>query len=95
MKPIICQAQRHGFGEGWLATLQAVGVPEDSPLRSPEQIPFPDPAPPVQNPSNVDEEEKTPSMRKLVQEIDSHMELVDLEVTSTLYAGDHPKGIQI
>ena len=72
-----------------------MGVPEDSPLRSPDQIPFPDPAPPVQNPSNVDEEEETPSMRKLVQEIDSHMELVDLEVTSTLYAGDHPKGTQI
>ena len=72
-----------------------MGVPEDSPLRSPDQIPFPDPAPPVQNPSNVDEEEKTPSMRKLVQEIDSHMELVDLEVTSNLCAGKHPEGIQI
>lgn len=29
-----------------------------------------------------------------MQEIDSHVELVDLEVTSSLCAGDHPEGAQ-
>ena len=66
VEPVIRQAQRHTLGKGWLAALQAVRVPEDSPLRNPDQIPFPNPAPLVQNPSNVDEEEETPSMRELV-----------------------------
>ena len=30
-----------GFEDGWLATLQALGVPEDSPFRDLSQIPFP------------------------------------------------------
>ena len=94
MEPVISQAQRLAFGEGWLAPLQAVGVPEDSPLRNPNQIPFPDPARPVQNLPNVDEEEETASIRELVQEIDPHMELVDLEVTSSLRASDHPESAQ-
>ena len=33
-------------------------------------------------------------MRDLVRQIDSHMELVDLEVTSSLRAGDHLEGAQ-
>ena len=36
VEPIVHQARSHGFGEGWLATLQAMGVPEDSPLRNPK-----------------------------------------------------------
>lgn len=59
-------------------------VPDDSPLRNPEKIPFPEPSPLVQNPIGVDNEEDTPNMRELVQEIESHMELVDLEITSNL-----------
>ena len=45
MEPIVHQSQRHGFGEGWIAALQAIGVPDDSPFRNPEQIPFPEPPP--------------------------------------------------
>ena len=33
-------------------------------------------------------------MRESVQEIDTHMELVDLKVTSNLRAGDQPDGAQ-
>lgn len=44
---IIYQARRHGFEEGWMAALQAMGMPNDSPLRNPEQIPFLEPSPPV------------------------------------------------
>ena len=36
VEPVIRQARLQGFGEGWLATLQAIGVAEDSPLRNPE-----------------------------------------------------------
>ena len=35
------QAQVQGFEEGWLAALQALEVPKDSPLRNLEQIPRP------------------------------------------------------
>ena len=48
MEPIIYQARRQGFDEGWMAALQVMGVADDSPLRNPEQIPFPEPPPPVQ-----------------------------------------------
>lgn len=50
-EPIVYQARRHGFGEGWMAALQAMRVPDDSLLRNPDQVPFPDPLPTVQNPS--------------------------------------------
>ena len=45
VEPIVYQDRRHGFREGWMAALQAMGVPDDSPLRNPEQIPFPVPPP--------------------------------------------------
>ena len=47
VEPIVYQARWHGFREGWTAVLQAIGVPNDSPLRNPEQIPFPEPSPPI------------------------------------------------
>ena len=89
VEPIVYQAWMHWFGEGWMAVLQAMGVPDDFPLRNPEQIPFPKPPPPVQNPSDADNEEDTPSMRELVYAIDSYVELVDLEVTSNLNVALH------
>lgn len=45
VEPIVLQAWHHGFEEGWLAVLQAMGVDEDSHLRNPEQIPYPIPTP--------------------------------------------------
>ena len=36
----INEAQKLAFKEGWLAALQTLGVPEDPPLRNPNQIPF-------------------------------------------------------
>ena len=53
-----------------MAALQAMRVPNDSP--------------PVQSQSGAVDEEDTPSMRELVCEINTHVELVDLEVTSNL-----------
>ena len=63
-----------------------MGVIEDSPLRNLEQIPYPAPVPLVQSQANATDEEATLSMRELVHAIDTHMEMVDLEVTSNLHA---------
>ena len=41
VEPIVHQTKSHGFRVGWLAALQAMGVPKDSPLRNSEQIPYP------------------------------------------------------
>ena len=73
-----------------MATLQALGVPEDSPLRDPNQIPFPSPPLVAQNPPGATDEEETPSIREFMEAIDSHVELVDLEATSNLRADDRP-----
>ena len=73
-----------------MATLQALGVPEDSPLRDPNQILFPSPPLVAQNPPGATDEEETPSMREFMEAIDSHVELVDLEATSNLRADDRP-----
>lgn len=47
MEPVIHEARTHGFRDGWLAALQAMGAPGDSPLWNPEQIPYPALAPPA------------------------------------------------
>lgn len=86
VEPIVHQAPTHGFGEGWLVALQAIGVAEDSPLRNLKQIPYPALVPPVQSQVNAANKEDTLSMRELVCDIDTHKEMVDLEVTSNLHA---------
>ena len=49
VEPVVARARNMGFEAGWFATLQAMGVPEDSQLRDPGQIPFPNPVPTVQD----------------------------------------------
>ena len=61
-----------------------MGVADDSPLRNPKQIPYPAPPPPIQSQVDAVDEEDTPSMRELVRVIDSHVETVNLEITSNL-----------
>ena len=73
--PIIQEAWKLAFKEGWLAALQALGVPENSPIRNPNQIPFSGLSTAAQNPPSATNEEETPSMRELVEAIDSHVEL--------------------
>ena len=80
----ICPNRLHGFKEGWLEALQAIGMAEDSPLRNPKQVPYPAPLPPVQSQADAVDEEDTSNMRELVQAINTHAETVDLEVTSNL-----------
>ena len=76
------QARRLGFKPGWFAALHALGVPEDSPLRDPSQIPFPSPVTTVQDPTLPAEEEETASMRELVEQIDAHAEPDKMEATN-------------
>ena len=78
----MAQAWNLGFEAGWFAALQALGVPEDSNLRNPGQIPFPSPITAVQDPPATAEEEETASMRELVEQIDAHAEPEDIEATS-------------
>lgn len=91
-EPVVSQARRLGFEAGWFVALQAIGVPEDSPLRGPSQIPFSISTPAMQNsPMPIDEEESA-RMRQLVEQIDAHVELDDMEATSIPRVGDHPSG---
>ena len=90
-EPVVHQAPFHVFGKGWLAAFQAMGVPEDSPLRNPDQIPYPAPPPPAQSQADADEEETT-SMRELVWVINTHVDTTDLEVTSNLNVADDAQG---
>lgn len=86
VEPIVHQGRFHGFGEGWLVALQAMGMPEDSLLRNPEQIPCLTLPPPIQSQAGAADEEDTLSIRELVQAINTHIETVDLKVTSNLNA---------
>ena len=81
-EPVVAQVRKLGFEAGWFAALQALGVPEDSPLRDPGQIPFPSPVTAVQDPPVLVEEEETASMRELVKQIDAHAEPDEMEATS-------------
>ena len=65
-----------------------MGVAKDSPLKNPEQIPYLTPPPPVQSQASPADEEDTPNMRELVRAIDTHVKIVDLEVTSNLNAAE-------
>ena len=78
----MAQAWKLGFEAGWFAALQALGVPKDSPLRDPSQIPFPSLITAMQDPSLAAEEEGTASMRELVEQIDAHTEPDEMEATS-------------
>ena len=89
-KPVVHQAQKLRFEEGWLAPLQAMGVPEDFRLRNPNQIPFLNLPIAEHNQVGVIDEEETTSMRELVEAIDSQTVPVDLEATSIPHAGDQP-----
>lgn len=70
-----------------MAAVNALGIPKDSPFRDPKQIPYPEPPlPPVQDLTRVEEEESQ-SRRALVEEIDSHIEVIELDITRNPNAG--------
>ena len=67
MEPVINEARKLAFKEGWLVPLQAVRVLEDSPLRDPNQIPFLSLPTSAQKTPVVADEEETTSLRELVE----------------------------
>ena len=73
-----------------MAALRVMEVPEDSPLRNLNQIPFSAPSTVAQNPSGAIDEEDTTSIRELVEAIDFYEEPIDLEATSNLHVDDQP-----
>ena len=81
IEPVINEARKLTFKEGWLTALQAVGVPEDSPLKDPNQIPLPSLPTAAQKTPVVADEEETTSLKELVQQINAHAEPIDLEAT--------------
>ena len=94
VEPVVMQARQLSFRKGWMATLQVLGVPKDSPLRDPGQIPIPDSAPTAQNPVSPNDEEETDSLRELVEQIDAHVEMIGTEATSNpLTDGPHGEDV--
>ena len=81
MEPAVMQAWQLSFREGWMAALQDLGVPEDSPLRDPGQIPIPNSAPATQNLASPNDEKETDSLRELVEQIDAHVEMIGTKAT--------------
>lgn len=47
---VILQARRHGFLEGWMVVVNAIGLPKSFAFRNPDQIPLTN-DPPVQAPT--------------------------------------------
>ena len=41
-RPVIFQARKFGFVKGWMAAMNAIGLPYTSPFRSANQIPLPE-----------------------------------------------------
>ena len=81
-EPVVARARNMGFEAGWFAAFQAMEAPENSHLRDPGQIPFPSPVPAAQEAPVAIDEEETASMRELVEQIDAHAELEEMEATS-------------
>ena len=79
-EPIMVESQRYRFRDGWMAAVNAMGLLEDYAFRDLEQIPYPEGliCPFVQT-TNWPEEEDSLSMRELVEEIDSHAKVIELD----------------
>ena len=82
VEPVVKEARQLCFQEGWMATLHASRMPEDSHLRDLGRIPFPDSLPATQNPTRPIDEEETDSLKELVEQIDAHMEVIGTEATN-------------
>ena len=79
-EPIMVESQRYRFRDGWMAAVNAIGLLEDYAFRDLEQVPYLEGliCPSVQT-TNRPEEEDSLSMRELVEEIDSHAKVIELD----------------
>ena len=92
VEPVINEAWKLAFKEGWLATLQAIGVLEDSLLKDPNQIPLPSLPTTAQKTPIIADEKEMNSLRELVEQIDAYVEPIDLEATSNPNTEDQHGG---
>lgn len=84
-EPIMLDSLRYGFGEGLMAAVNALGLSEDSPFKDPDQIPLPKHLhPPLEHTSTLNEKEDSLSKRKMVEEMDSYIEVIDLDIPTHL-----------
>ena len=79
-EPIMVESQWYRFRDGWMAAVNAMGLLEDYAFRDLEQIPYPEGliCPSVQTTNRLEEEDSL-SMRELVEEIDSHAKVIELD----------------
>ena len=72
-----------------------MGVPRDSPLKDLGHISLPNLPVATQKTPVVVGEEETTGLRELVEQIDAHAKLIDLEATSNLNAANqHGRNVQ-
>ena len=84
-EPIMLDSRCYGFEEGLMATVNALGLPEDSPFKHLDQIPLLEHLhSPLKHTPAPNEKEDSLSMRELVEEIDSHTEVIDLNISTHL-----------
>lgn len=91
---VIFEAWWKGFLYGWMAAVDAINLPSSSPFRDLNQVPLPE-IPPMkvhvaEHPAV--EEEDSPSMRKLMEHIESHTKVIDLD---NLIPPNAPEGTEI
>lgn len=71
---VIFEAQRKGFLDGWMAAVDDINMPLSSPFKDPNQVPLLE-IPPMEVHAEEHpavEEEDSPSMWELVEQIESH-----------------------
>ena len=91
-EPIMLDSRCYGFEEGLMATVNALGLLEDSPFKDLDQIPLPEHLhSPLKHTPALNEKEDSLSMRKLVEEIDSHTEVIDLNISTHLGTAEGQK----
>ena len=80
--------------DGWMAATEAINLPLSSPFRDPNQVPLlENPPTEVQTEEQpVVEEEDSLSMRELVEQIESHTEVIDLHIPNLPIA---PEGTKV
>ena len=86
---IVFQARKLRFAEGWMAAVNAIGLPETSSFKDMDKIPLPK-GPPIKaqaqeqlEDNNEEEGADSPNMMELFRQIDSHMVVLDEENPTT------------
>ena len=80
--------------DGWMVAIEDINLPLSSPFRDPNQVPLlENPPTEVQTEEQlVVEEEDSLSMQELVEQIESHIEVIDLHIPNLPIA---PKGTKV